>query len=167
MDIRGWNDIAYSFLLCRHGYVFEGRGWDVRSAATGKDNDHTLAACFLGADRAGRDDLTNGGRQAAVDIARMFAKRYGKRRFRGHRDFVSTACPGDELHGFIRSERFRKLVSAEAQPKLWPTPIPSWFWEWAKWRLGGRKGARPAVAPATIPDWAWRRLEALQAARKR
>jgi len=48
MDTRKWNDVAYSFLVCKHGYVFEGRGWRHRTAATGDANGYTLACCFLG-----------------------------------------------------------------------------------------------------------------------
>jgi hypothetical protein len=162
---RGWSDIAYNFLVCKHGYVFEGRGWGIRSAATGNANDHTLAVCFLGDDTKGRDDVTNAGRQGLVDIAHSFVVKYGQTRMKGHRDFMSTACPGDEIYGFVTSRRFRDMVDRADEPKLWPVPIPSWWWAWARWRLQGRKGPRPASAPARIPDWAWRRLRAFERAR--
>lgn len=50
--------------------------------------------------------------------------------------------------------------------KPWPTPIPSWFWTWARWRLGRDefKGhandpkLRPKTAPDRIPYWAWAKL---------
>lgn len=29
---RGWSDIAYSFVVCKHGTIFEGRGWGVVGA---------------------------------------------------------------------------------------------------------------------------------------
>lgn len=45
--------------------------------------------------------------------------------------------------------------------KLWPVPVPQWFWAWAEWRLGGRMTLRPADAPTVIPAWAWVRLAAL------
>ena len=32
---NGWADIAYNALVCQHGYVYEGRGLGVRSAANG------------------------------------------------------------------------------------------------------------------------------------
>lgn len=52
---------------------------------------------------------------------------------------------------------------------LWPTPVPSWFWTWARWYLGREEFAghardprrRPHDAPATIPFWAWARLAVL------
>lgn len=158
---RGWNDIAYNFLTCKHGYVFEGRGWDTRSAATGPTNDRSIASCFLGDDTKNRDDVTAAGRQAMVDVGHAATTRYGKLRYAGHRDFMVTSCPGDEIYEFVHSDKFRELVERAAAPKLWPIPIPSWFWSWATWRLEGKKTMRPAVAPARVPDWAWRRLNAL------
>ena len=47
---KPWCDIAYNFLFCKHGFVFEGRGWKNKSGATGADNSHTIAVCFLGDD---------------------------------------------------------------------------------------------------------------------
>ena len=45
--------------------------------------------------------------------------------------------------------------------KLWPKPIPHWFWTWAQWRIDGQSYARPEDAPKVIPAWAWVRLKAL------
>lgn len=52
------------------------------------------------------------------------------------------------------------VIAAYATPS-----VPSWYWEWAKWRLGhgvyycqaGVPKLRPA-APERIPPWAWERL---------
>lgn len=52
---------------------------------------------------------------------------------------------------------------------VWPTPIPDWFWTWARWYLGrgefkGRAREpklRPNDAPTKIPFWAWARLAVL------
>jgi hypothetical protein len=41
-----------------------------------------------------------------------------------------------------------------ADPKQ-PKPMPGWWWEWANWRRGGRKGPRPASVPRVIAPWAW------------
>jgi hypothetical protein len=101
MDGRGWNDIAYNWLVCKHGYVFRGRGWAVRSAATGATNSESVAVCFLGDDVVNRDDVTDAGRE---QIRRVFefVKQHSPN-FRGtygHRDFMNTSCPGDELYRF-------------------------------------------------------------------
>ncbi len=101
---KPWFDIAYNQLFCRHGYVFEGRGFGLRSAAQGtrEGNHRYFAVCFLGNDRARRDDLTDEGRQALRDLVAAYRRRYPRAtRLRPHSDFVATACPGDELRAFI------------------------------------------------------------------
>ena len=45
--------------------------------------------------------------------------------------------------------------------KVWPIPLPQWFWAWASWRKSGKFGPRPAAAPSVIPPWAWIRLAQL------
>lgn len=100
-----WADIAYNFLLCRHGYVFEGRGWGVRSAAQGTNdgNDHYHAICFLGNDKEGRDDVTTHGRQALAAFVHASLVHYpNAHRLRPHNSFHSTGCPGAELERYLK-----------------------------------------------------------------
>ena len=69
---------GYSFLVCVHGYVFPGWGYDVRTAATSQPTGHSLAVCFLGNDTAGRADVTPAPQRAHVEIARAISERYGR-----------------------------------------------------------------------------------------
>ncbi|MBA2360635.1 MAG: N-acetylmuramoyl-L-alanine amidase [Actinobacteria bacterium] len=113
MHDRGWDDIAYNHLFCRHGYVFTGRGFGARSAANGTvpANDRYFAVCFLGNDSKGRDDVS---REARVMLARLilrYRRRFPKaRQVRPHSSFVATECPGDELRGVIRRARWWALA---------------------------------------------------------
>lgn len=168
-DVKGWADIAYNHLVCKHGYVFEGRGFGVMTAATFGFNAVTQAVCFLGDDTANRDDVTAAGREALVDISRVYARKFKLKVGYGHRDFVATACPGDELYRYVKSDDYRLSIM-----QTWPVPLPDWFWIWARWRLGegefkGKaRGAseRPSEAPTRIPPWAFDRLKALLAQRQ-
>ncbi len=101
---KPWADIAYNWIVCKHGYVFRGRGWLARSAATGPANGFSVAVCFLGDDSAGRDDVTELGRDAIREVL-AFVKRNAPNLegVRGHRDFMSTTCPGDQLARFAHS----------------------------------------------------------------
>lgn len=155
---RGWADIAYNFLVCQHGYVFEGRGFGVRSAGQGTDagNDGYHAVCFLGADKEGRDDVTAAGREALGAILRACPGGDVK----PHGWFTNTPCPGAELRGYVETGAWRIV-------KSWPVPLPAWTWAWMAWKLNGSpKGQRPKGAPWLIPMWAWLRLRALKQARK-
>jgi hypothetical protein len=99
MESKGWLDIAYSQLVCVHGYVFVGRGFGIRTAANGTTaaNDGYFAICFLGNDKEGRADVTRLG-----ELIREYQRRYPRaRRVRPHSAFVSTECPGRELRAYI------------------------------------------------------------------
>jgi N-acetylmuramoyl-L-alanine amidase len=100
----GASDLAYNWLVCRHGYAFQGRGWKRRPAATGQANDFTLAACFLGDDTRNRADVTPEARRAFRSILEFLLppRCPNLAGVRGHRDFMATTCPGDELAAFVR-----------------------------------------------------------------
>lgn len=113
MDTRDWVDIAYNTLTCPHGYVYEGRGWGVRSAANGTNtgNDSAYANCHL----CGVDDiLTPEGEQSMRDVL-VAARTIGGAgpRIWVHRDWKSTGCPGDVITDFVRTGG---LADASAPP---------------------------------------------------
>lgn len=112
MDTRGWSDIAYSSGVCPHGHRFEGRGPGVRTAANGTNtgNRLSLATCYIAG--AG-DPLTTDAKHAFLDEA----ARFGVPLNRVHRDWKSTACPGDPLTEWVRSGAKR--------PGVVPTPKPA------------------------------------------
>lgn len=103
MQSRGWSDIAYSFLACKHGFVFEGRGVGIRTAANGTNsgNDGYHAVCFLGDDTANRDDVTDPGRRAIKDAVLRCNAWTSRKEVRPHSFFKPTGCPGDELRSWI------------------------------------------------------------------
>lgn len=97
---NGWDGIAYNFLACEHGYVFEGRGLGRRSAAQGttSGNQNYYAVCALiGAQDTPGDTLKNALRDA-IDYMRNDG---AGARLRGHRDFRATSCPGDPLYQWV------------------------------------------------------------------
>ena len=48
VNTRGWDGIAYSFLIAPSGRIFEGRGWGRSGAHTEGRNSTAAAFCFLG-----------------------------------------------------------------------------------------------------------------------
>lgn len=103
LDGRGWSDIAYSYLACKHGFIFEGRGVGVRTAAQGTNhgNDAFHAVCFLGDDSAGRDDVTDPGRAAIRQAVAHCNAWSGATQVRPHSSFHATGCPGEDLRAWI------------------------------------------------------------------
>lgn len=96
-------DIGYTWLVCRHGFVFQGRGWRTRQAATNEANGFSVAVCFLGGDHAGRKDVTEPARRAIRSL-RDFCLEHAPNfeGVKGHRDYAQTRCPGNELYAFVQ-----------------------------------------------------------------
>ncbi|CAH2012669.1 unnamed protein product [Acanthoscelides obtectus] len=48
MDIRGWEDIGYNFLIGGDGKVYEGRGWGIHGAHDKRHNSVSLGVSLIG-----------------------------------------------------------------------------------------------------------------------
>lgn len=117
MDSRGWVDIAYSAVVDPFGQIFEGRWRNVRSAANGTNsgNYRSYAICYL----AGvGDPLTDAAKLGFLEAARMLARpiRWS------HRDWKSTACPGDALAQWVDAGAPAPTWQPPGQPP--PPPAP-------------------------------------------
>ena len=118
---RGWCDIGYNFLVDRFGRIFEGRKGGVkkpvRGAHAGDFNTDTMGVSMMGNFDTARlsQRLKNavtrlvGWRLGTNYVApRGRTTLVGKRlnRISGHRDVMSTACPGK--HGYAWLPTLRK-----------------------------------------------------------
>lgn len=104
----GVKDILYNFLVCPNGQIFEGRGWDYRSAANGNTywNGHGFAVQYHGGPSTdGRETpLTEAGKGALRWLYREALARFPVMvDVKGHRDVRDspTACPGDVLMSWL------------------------------------------------------------------
>lgn len=84
-------DIAYNYIVCPHGYVFEGRGLLNRSGAngTGHTNRRRHAICQL---RGVGDPFPT----AMKNATEWTYAHISARSKNCHRDIVATQCPGDD-----------------------------------------------------------------------
>ncbi|WP_332643189.1 N-acetylmuramoyl-L-alanine amidase [Aeromicrobium sp.] len=108
---RGWCDIAYNFLVDKYGQIFEGRfgGVDkpVRGSHSGNNtvNERTMGIALMG--NLDKARPTSAMKTSAVKLAGWRLATYYKpakgsvsigsktlQRISGHRNVVSTACPG-------------------------------------------------------------------------
>lgn len=113
-----YSDIAYNWMVCRHGWIFEGRGWAVQGAAQNGGNKERLSVCFLG----GANTPFTVEAKAALRFLIFEIGPAGTRgKAIGHRDEPTcrTSCPGDEISLWIRNG-----MGAPPIPKP-PTPVPT------------------------------------------
>lgn len=102
MDSRGWNDIAYSFLVDDDGNVYEGRGWFIVGAHTLNYNSVSHAVCWIGNTEQPSD-------AALVSINQLIseaAARVGRTLMvQPHSAVYETTCPGDLLRAWLAAGR--------------------------------------------------------------
>ncbi|XP_036446321.1 peptidoglycan recognition protein 6 isoform X2 [Colossoma macropomum] len=103
-DDRGWDDIGYSFVAGSDGYLYEGRGWHWQGAHTKGHNSIGYGVSFIGdytssipAKRT-MDLVRHQLAKCATDGGRLMSNFT----IHGHRQVVSTSCPGDTLYSEIQ-----------------------------------------------------------------
>lgn len=121
---RGWCDIGYNFLVDRYGTIYEGRDGgirlSVRGAHSGDYNVNTTGISLMG-----NFDIAKPTRAMKGALVKLIAWRLGTAyhgafgkpfifdhriaRISGHRDVMSTACPGRYVYDWL--PRLRKLVA--------------------------------------------------------
>lgn len=117
---RGWNDIAYNFLVGDTGQIYEGRGWGKRSAAQGGNsrqeinynNKHYVAVCWLG----GSEPTHKPSDKAIESVKWLYSQVKGE--LRPHSSFKQTACPGDAWRQHIIEGLATSTVSNESPPDM-------------------------------------------------
>jgi len=101
MDGRGWSDIAYHYLVfqpygsLRRARVFQGRRVENVPAAQAGHNTGTIAICVVAAPG---EPLRRNTRYA---IEQLLKRHPSVKVVGGHRDVVSTDCPGNVIYAQI------------------------------------------------------------------
>ena len=119
-DGRGWSDIGYHFVLDQSGRLYQGRpfmnegatldetpilaqGAHVGGANTGNIGVSALG-CYHPPEGAGCGDaLSAAAYDSLITVLAFLSERYGipPSEIGGHRDFSSTACPGDNNYSLL------------------------------------------------------------------
>ncbi|MFI6447797.1 N-acetylmuramoyl-L-alanine amidase [Kitasatospora sp. NPDC050543] len=118
---EGWIDIAYSFVVCPHGYVHEGRGLHRKNGANGNGplNAGHYAVCAM-VGTSGITSPTDAMLDGLVDAIEYCRSEGGAgSEVRGHRDGYVTDCPGDDLYAWIQQGAPRPGGSGAE-----PAPVP-------------------------------------------
>lgn len=128
---RGWSDIGYSYGVCPHGFVMEGRGFGFVQAAQPGGNSTWTSVTFM----SGKTEKPTAAQVAAYRELRSWLRSQGVAAGeRPHSDFVSTSCPGPILSAMIKNGSLRGAPSsapAPARPSktapAFPLPTGHWF----------------------------------------
>lgn len=104
---KGYQDIAYNFLYCNHGYIFVGRSWGIRSAAQGTNdgNAYWHAFCYLGGPKSA---YTPAAESACRYLYSRMKAQYPKAvAGKPHSAFKATACPGSKIRAWINEGKYK------------------------------------------------------------
>jgi len=97
---RGWADIGYSFGCCPHGVILEGRGLNHVQAAQPGGNATWYSVTFM----SGPGEKPTDAQIDAFQELRAWLRGKGVGSpLKGHRNFISTDCPGQPLYGMVTS----------------------------------------------------------------
>ncbi|WP_026118085.1 N-acetylmuramoyl-L-alanine amidase [Nocardiopsis salina] len=94
-----------SFMACAHGHVMEGRGlFRTQAAQPGGNTTHYSVTLATGPNDTITPEQINAVRQLREWLMEPESSIAGT--VLGHRDFVSTSCPGDEAYGMVEDGTF-------------------------------------------------------------
>jgi hypothetical protein len=102
---ENYMDIAYSDVVCPHGYVFEGRGLHHKTGANGNSalNFGHYAVCAMVGD-SGLTQPTDAQLNGIRDSIERFQRDGGAGgEIKGHRDGYATSCPGGPLYAWVQA----------------------------------------------------------------
>jgi hypothetical protein len=97
---RRWLDVAYSFLICPHGTIYEGRGWGRRTAANGTNVGNSWGHAVMV--MVGEGETIPAPVYEALTALHLEHRRvYGQSELKAHSDFKATGCPGPVLSAWV------------------------------------------------------------------
>ncbi|XP_018106977.1 N-acetylmuramoyl-L-alanine amidase [Xenopus laevis] len=102
---RSWDDIGYSYVVGSNGYLYEGRGWNWVGAHTRGHNTFAYGVSFIGdyTSKVPKNSILALVKDRFLSCAVRLGYITPNYIIQGHRQVVSTSCPGDALYKEIQS----------------------------------------------------------------
>lgn len=121
MDVKGWCDIGYHYLISRDGRIWEGRPESLLGTHAGGANTGNLGVSVMGSHDATPVTDTQLDRMAALvgTLARAHGVPIDRTRIKGHREYKATSCPGNRLFA-----QLNELVTRARAYATGTTPPP-------------------------------------------
>ncbi len=124
MDVLGWCDIGYHYLMSRDGRLWEGRPDHLLGAHTGGNNTGNVGISVIGSHMT--TPITSTQVENLADLIRAIADERGipinRSAIKGHREYKSTDCPGDALYAQL--DEVVDLAASGGGDTPPPTPPP-------------------------------------------
>jgi hypothetical protein len=145
-----FNDIAYNHVICLHGQVFEGRGFDAQTGANGTSDanrERWAVAVMMGTGNAA-SVFTPVVQAALRGLHAEWAARGAGTDVKPHGYFTGSTCPGPTIRAWLDSKPF----ASNPQPNdPLDTRLYPWLGAWLRWIAVDRLD--PAKRPASVPDF--------------
>jgi hypothetical protein len=128
MDVKGWCDIGYHYLVSRDGRIWQGRPVEKLGSHAGGANTGNVGISVMG--KHDTTPVTDVQVAAIARLVRNVAERSGlaitRSVVKGHREYKSTSCPGDRLLGqldeILEIARSGESVGNPEEPVEEPPP---------------------------------------------
>ena len=119
MEVRGYSDVGYHYVITRNGVVHPGRPLEKIPAAVKDENAHMCAICCVGAGAAlpiaGGGYMTKPQWASLVDLCETLCRRFALKywQVKGHREYPSGAAQKKSCPGFSA-----KILRLELKERL-------------------------------------------------
>ena len=101
MDVRGWCDVGYHYLMSRDGRLWQGRPEHLLGAHAGGANSGNVGFSVMGSHDS--TPITSTQLNSLATLVRAVALDHGvgmtRGNIKGHRQYKPTSCPGEALYG--------------------------------------------------------------------
>ncbi|MEM6727014.1 MAG: N-acetylmuramoyl-L-alanine amidase [Pseudomonadota bacterium] len=119
VDINGWRDIGYHYIIDRDGTRGTGRALDEIGAHTRGQNRASIGICLIGghgsaSTDAFQDHFTDAQELALLNLLAELEGRFGALDIRGHNDFAAKACPGFKVDRWLENEPAQRISLSQS-----------------------------------------------------
>ncbi|RMH39677.1 MAG: hypothetical protein D6689_15865 [Deltaproteobacteria bacterium] len=117
MNVRGWCDIGYHYLMSRDGRLWQGRPDHLLGAHAGGANTGNIGIAAMGSHDA--TPITDRQVDSLAALVAALAREHGvpidRSRIKGHRQYKSTSCPGNALYAQL-DDIVARAASGDSNP---------------------------------------------------
>ena len=92
---KGWAGIGYHYYVRKDGSVYRGRPENMAGAHCPGVNSTSIGICAEG--NFSEETMSNVQKQAIIELVKDIKSRYDVKWVKGHREIISTDCPGDNF----------------------------------------------------------------------